>query len=63
MYGKPKFLCVLLLCGLFGYICLVTLFPQPDASDDILMLGIGSITGIATAVISFYFGSSNKDRK
>ena len=56
----PKFLGVLCLVGFFGYIGLVTLYPQPDASDDIVMLVIGSITGIATAVISFYFGSSNK---
>jgi hypothetical protein len=27
------------------------------------MLIIGSLTGIATAVISFYFGASNKDKK
>ncbi len=59
----PKFLGVLCLLGFFGYIGLVTLYPQPDASDDIVMLVIGSITGIATAVISFYFGSSKKDRK
>ena len=56
----PKFLGVLCLVGFFGYIGLVTLYPQPDASDDIVMLVIGSITGIATAVISFYFGSSHK---
>ena len=56
----PKFLGVLCLVGFFGYIGLVTLYPQPDSSDDVVMLVIGSITGIATAVISFYFGSSNK---
>ena len=56
----PKFLGVLCLVGFIGYIGLVTLYPQPDASDDIVMLVIGSITGIATAVISFYFGSSHK---
>jgi len=56
----PKFLGVLCLVGFFGYIGMVTLYPQPDSSDDIVMLVIGSITGIATAVISFYFGSSNK---
>ena len=37
--------------------------PIPDTSDDIVMLIIGSLTGIATAVISFYFGASNKDKK
>ena len=53
----PKFLGVLCLVGFFGYIGMVTLYPQPDSSDDIVMLVIGSITGIATAVISFNFGS------
>ena len=56
----PKFLGILSVLGFFGYIGLVTIFPQPDESDDIVLLVIGSITGIATAVISFYFGSSNK---
>jgi uncharacterized membrane protein len=56
----PKFLGILSVLGFFGYIALVTIFPQPDESDDIVLLVIGSITGIATAVISFYFGSSNK---
>jgi|TARA_R100000482_G_scaffold65317_2_gene24244 hypothetical protein len=56
----PKFLGILSVLGFFGYIGLVTIYPQPDESDDIVLLVIGSITGIATAVISFYFGSSNK---
>ena len=56
----PKFLGILSVLGFFGYIGLVTIFPRPDESDDIVLLVIGSITGIATAVISFYFGSSNK---
>ena len=53
----PKFLGILSVLGFFGYIGLVTIFPQPDESDDIVLLVIGSITGIATAVISFYLGS------
>lgn len=59
----PKVLGTLCIVGFFGYIGLVTLYPQPDASDDVIMITIGAITGIATAVISFYFGSSNKDKK
>ncbi len=56
----PKILGIMCIVGFFSYVGLVTLRPQPDASDDIVMLVIGSMTGIATAVVSFYFGSSNK---
>ena len=56
----PRILGVMTIMGFFGYIGMITLFPVDDASDDVVMLIIGSLTGIASAVISFYFGSSNK---
>ena len=56
----PRILGVMTIMGFFGYIGMITLFPIDDASDDVVMLIIGSLTGIASAVISFYFGSSNK---
>ena len=59
----PKVLGLLSMIGFMGYIFFITAFPIPDSSDDIVMLIIGSLTGIATAVISFYFGASNKKEK
>jgi len=59
----PRILGVMTIMGFFGYIGMITLFPVDDASDDVVMLIIGSLTGIASAVISFYFGSSNKKDK
>ena len=59
----PKLLGTISLLGFFGYIFMISIYPLPDASDDIVMLIIGSLTGVATAVISFYFGASNKDSK
>jgi hypothetical protein len=59
----PRILGVMTIMGFFGYIGMITLFPVDDASDDVVMLIIGSLTGIASAVISFYFGSSNKRDK
>jgi len=56
----PKLIGVVTIIGFFGYIGLITFFPIDDSSDDVVMLIIGSLTGIASAVISFYFGSSNK---
>lgn len=56
----PKVLGLISMFGFMGYIFFITAVPIDDASDDIVMLIIGSLTGIATAVISFYFGSSNK---
>jgi hypothetical protein len=58
----PTVLGTLSMTGFLSYIFYITAFPVPDSSDDIVMLIIGSLTGIATAVISFYFGSSNKDK-
>jgi len=58
----PTVLGTLSMAGFIGYVFYITAFPIPDSSDDIVMLIIGSLTGIATAVISFYFGSSNKDK-
>jgi|TARA_S200002703_G_scaffold61196_1_gene53076 hypothetical protein len=59
----PKVLGLLSMMGFMSYIFFITAFPIDDSSDDIVMLIIGSLTGIATAVISFYFGSSNKKDK
>jgi len=59
----PKVLGLLSMMGFMSYIFFITAFPIDDSSDDIVMLIIGSLTGIATAVISFYFGSSNKKEK
>ena len=59
----PRILGVMTIMGFFGYIGMITLFPVDDASDDVVMLIIGSLTGIASAVIRFYFGSSNKSDK
>jgi len=59
----PKVLGLLSMMGFMSYIFFITAFPIDDSSDDIVMLIIGSLTGIATAVISFYFGSSNKRDK
>jgi len=59
----PKVLGLVSMFGFMAYIFFITAVPIDDASDDIVMLIIGSLTGIATAVISFYFGSSNKKDK
>lgn len=59
----PKVLGLVSIFGFMSYIFFITAVPIDDASDDIVMLIIGSLTGIATAVISFYFGSSNKKDK
>ena len=56
----PKILGISCAIGFFSYIAIITLYPQPEANDDVTMIVIGAITGIFTSVISFYFGSSNK---
>ena len=47
--------------GFLGYIFLVTLQPPEQNSEALINLILGYLGGLASAVISFYFGASNKD--
>ena len=55
----PKILGTVTLAGFFGYIFLVTMQPPDANSDTIVSLVLGYLGGLASAVISFYFGASN----
>ena len=44
-----------------GYIFLVTLQPPEQNSEALINLVLGYLGGLASAVISFYFGASNKN--
>ena len=46
--------------GFLGYIFLVTLHPPEQNSEALINLVLGYLGGLASAVISFYFGASNK---
>ena len=46
--------------GFLGYIFLVTLQPPEQNSEALINLVLGYLGGLAAAVISFYFGASNK---
>ena len=45
--------------GFLGYIFLVTLQPPEQNSEALINLVLGYLGGLASAVISFYFGASN----
>lgn len=49
----------LIVCGFLGYIFLVTLQPPEQNSEALINLVLGYLGGLASAVISFYFGSSH----
>ena len=49
--------------GLMGYIFLVTLQPPEQNSEALINLVLGYLGGLASAVISFYFGASNGGSK
>ena len=55
----PKILGFLTIGGFMGYIFLVTLLPPDQNNDTIVSLVLGYLGGLASAVISFYFGASN----
>ena len=49
--------------GFLGYIFLVTLQPPEQNSEALINLVLGYLGGLASAVISFYFGASNGGSK
>jgi len=49
--------------GFMGYIFLVTLQPPEQNSEALINLVLGYLGGLASAVISFYFGASNTKEK
>ena len=49
--------------GFMGYIFLVTLQPPEQNSEALINLVLGYLGGLASAVISLYFGASNTKGK
>ena len=49
--------------GFLGYIFLVTIQPPEQNSEALINLVLGYLGGLASAVISFYFGASNSNDK
>ena len=46
--------------GFMGYIFLLTIQPPEQNSEALINLVLGYLGGLASAVISFYFGASHK---
>jgi hypothetical protein len=49
--------------GFLGYIFLVTLQPPEQNSEALINLVLGYLGGLASAIISFYFGASHSPEK
>ena len=49
--------------GFMGYIFLVTIQPPEQNSEALINLVLGYLGGLASAIISFYFGASNTSDK
>jgi uncharacterized membrane protein len=54
---------ILIIVGFLGYIFTVTLMPPDQNSDTIVSLVLGYLGGLASAIISFYFGASQSSDK
>ena len=54
-----RFMGMITLVGFMGYIFLVTLQPPEQNSEALINLVLGYLGGLASAVISFYFGASH----
>jgi len=46
--------------GFLGYIFLITIQPPEQNSEALVNLVLGYLGGLASAIISFYFGASHK---
>jgi hypothetical protein len=56
----PKFIAFTTIIVFFGFIGLVTFYPFATRPNmEFVNLAIGWIGGIASAVVSYYFGSSS----
>ena len=53
---------ILTVSGFMGYIFLVTLQPPEQNSEALINLVLGYLGGLASAIISFYFGASHSDK-
>ena len=49
--------------GFLGYIFLITIQPPEQNSEALVNLVLGYLGGLASAIISFYFGASNTSNK
>ena len=58
-----KFLGFITIGGFMGYIFLVTLQPPEQNSEALINLVLGYLGGLASAVISFYFGASHTPKE
>ena len=54
---------VAIIGGFLGYIFLVTLQPPEQNSEALINLVLGYLGGLASAIISFYFGASHTSDK
>jgi hypothetical protein len=56
----PRFIAMLTITSFFSYIGMVTFFPFTTPPNmEFVNLAIGWIGGVATSVVSYYFGSSS----
>ena len=53
---------LLVVGGFMGYIFLITLQPPEQNSEALINLVLGYLGGLASAIISFYFGASNSTK-
>jgi hypothetical protein len=56
-----RFIGILIVSGFIGYIFLVTLMPPEENSEAVINLVLGYLGGLASAIISFYFGASQSN--
>tara|TARA_R110000751_G_scaffold79366_1_gene160001 strand:- start:3407 stop:3880 length:474 start_codon:yes stop_codon:yes gene_type:complete len=62
-FGKDwtaRIMGIVVVGGFMGYIFLVTLQPPEQNSEALINLVLGYLGGLASAIISFYFGASHK---
>ena len=58
-----KFIALIMVLFFCGYIAMITILPPEQNSMELINLVLGYMGGLVSAVISFYFGSSQNNEK
>lgn len=52
-----------ILCGFFAAFYYLTAYAMPDKNENMITFMLGQISGLASIVVNYWFGSTNSSKK